>query len=141
MPTTLKQAFKYPLLSKTIMTNDSSSMRNEFYRPDNQQNYHINNPVKTDSLSALSSMPSMPYMPSNRNIVQHQDTIDPYDNSSSEYELLDKVLKNPRCIKLLKLILNNNDGNVRNLSFNIDDITKYIVLIFIIVMIYKIMIK
>ena len=136
MPTSLKQAFKYPLLSKTIVTSDSGSIRNEFFRPDNNQNFYL--PKKT------------------KNIVEYQDKIEPETGSVlqsemnahitgdvSEYELLDKVLKNPKCMNLLRVILLGNQGpsqsqgNIFNFSLSTDDILKYGIFFIISIIIYK----
>lgn len=161
MPTSLKRAFKYPMLSKTIVSSDSGSIRNEMYRPDGLNDYYISNQKKINNNN------------SNPNIVQYEDNIEPHIGLSTpinnsinpandmgelnHYALIESVLKNPQCVKILKAIFSNdshlynnldtnnpytrNTNNVSiggfNLNFSSDDILRYLIIIGISVLIYK----
>lgn len=126
MPANLKSAFKYPLLSKTMVTNkslDTGSIRNELYRKDDPTDYHIKNPNRDPSYGN-------PPMSDGSNIVKYSEL---EHNEINEYELLDKVMKNPKCISLLKTILMSD----RSINLTIDDVVKYTILFGAIFIIFK----
>ena len=131
MPVSLKSAFKYPLLAKTQVINkslDSSSLRNEMYTKDDPLNYYVGTGRQAEQT---------PVAPLNK--VEYQSAID--SESMNEYELIDKVLNNSKCLTLLKAILMSdskygfNVNPLTNITF--DDVLKYLILIGILVIIYK----
>ena len=144
MPANLKSAFKYPLYSKTQIlsnSNDSTSIKNPVFKHDVQNDFKI-------SKSKIVDLPSFYKKSTNNNklddiIDYHNNMTDDNDTESIsiEYDLINKVLKSPKCIQLLRTILlynnNNNNNNSKNIVINTDDLTKYLILFGIFFIIYK----